>query len=67
MSAIIERINVAFGGRSAVSETDIGIMEAMIEIGATSTEIRAQFGYSLEAIEAVRLTQRSSPYRILAS
>ena len=67
MSVIIERINGAFGGRPAVSETDVGIIEAMIEIGADNPEIAKKFGYSLDAIETVRADQRSSPYRVLSS
>jgi hypothetical protein len=62
--SFLEKIVGAMGGTPFVSETDRGIIEAMIEIGADTTEIAATFSYAPETIELVRSTQSLSPFRI---
>lgn len=67
VSAFMTKLSFALRVPRAVSETDLGIIEAMIEIGADDKEISEQFGYSLPVIEKVRINQNTSPYRVLAS
>jgi crotonobetainyl-CoA:carnitine CoA-transferase CaiB-like acyl-CoA transferase len=64
LSALIEEIASAFGATRALSDTDLGIIEAMIEIGASTSEIVETFGYSHEEVEDVRAKQAASTYRV---
>ena len=64
MSALLGKIAGAIAGAPSISETDRGIIEAMIEIGAETAEIAETFGYEPEIIDLIRSTQPLSPYRV---
>jgi hypothetical protein len=66
MPALLQKIGQTIGLGSSISETDRGIIEAMIEIGADADEIATTFGYSSEVIALVQSKQSTSPYRIIS-
>ncbi|RYG97348.1 MAG: hypothetical protein EON58_09980 [Alphaproteobacteria bacterium] len=64
MVAFLAKIGAAMRVMPTLSETDHGIIEAMIEIGAEVNEIAETFGYPLNLIEQVKATQPMSPFRV---
>lgn len=62
--AFFAKMGAALRVMPILSETDHGIIEAMIEIGAGVNEIAETFGYPLNLIEQVKATQPMSPFRV---
>lgn len=62
--AFFAKMGAALRVMPTLSETDHGIIEAMIEIGDEVAEISETFGYPLNLIEQVKATQPMSPFRV---